>query len=157
MKMPQPPGSKIQPSTKAKRPHAARALLVKERQILFIHHVFSYPARFDKWTFPGGRLDPGETDPLAALHREIREELSIDIEVLGKLGLFYSRSGLAYVIFAGRPLSTIGPLQSEEIRQAVWLTPAEVYEWHIKEKLQFGFEMKAVLACLRKFRSHMEN
>lgn len=156
MTMPPLSNSKTQPATGVKRPHAARALLIKDRQILFIHHVFNSPARCDKWTFPGGRLDPGETDPLAALHREIREELSIDIEVLGKLGLFYSRSRLAYVIFAGRPLSAIGPLQSAEIRQAIWLTPAEVYEWHIKEKLQFGFEMKAVLACLRKFRSQME-
>ena len=107
---------------------------------------------FGKWTFPGGRLDPDETDPITALHREIEEELSIDIEILGELAVFYSRSGLDYTIFVARPLDTIGPLQSEEIYDFVWLTPAEIYELHAKDKLQFGFEMEAVSAYLKEFR-----
>ena len=155
--MVQDPQSKIQnlrPSdgqSKIDRPYAVRALLVKEQQILLIHHVFRDPSLCGKWTFPGGRLDPTETDPVAALHREIREELSVEIEVLGSLGIFYSRSGLDYTIFAARPLGPIGPLQTDEIRAITWLTPAEVYEWSSQEKLQFGFEMKAVSAYLKQF------
>lgn len=133
------------------KPYAVRALMVREGEILLIHHRFQDPAMFDKWTFPGGRLDPEETDPLAALHREIQEELSVEIEILGEVGVFYSRSGMDYAIFAARPLGSVGPLQADEIRESVWLTPAEIYELHTADKLQFGFEMEAVSAYLKQF------
>lgn len=128
-----------------------RALLVQEQHILLIHHAFKDPAMFGKWTFPGGRLDPDEIDPVAALHREMQEELSVEIEVMGQVGCFYSRAGRDYTIFAAQPLGPIGPVQPDEIREVAWLTPAEVYEWHRQEKLQFGFELEAVSAYLRKF------
>jgi 8-oxo-dGTP pyrophosphatase MutT (NUDIX family) len=126
-------------------------LLVQGQEILLIHHCFQNPAMFDKWTFPGGRLDPDETNPVTALHREMREELSVDIEVLGQVGVFYSRAGFDYTIFVARPLGAIGPLKPDEIRDVIWLTPAEIYEWHTKDKLQLGFEMEAVSVYLKRF------
>jgi 8-oxo-dGTP pyrophosphatase MutT (NUDIX family) len=132
------------------RPYAVRALIVENQQILFIHHAFKKDTGLaGKWTFPGGRLDPDETDPVIALHREVHEELSVDIEILGCVGIFYSRSGMDYTIFAARPLGPIGPLKADEIRAVTWLTPAEVYEWHTRAKLQFGFEMQAVSTYLK--------
>ncbi len=135
-----------------KKPYAVRAVLVKGQQILLIHHAGRRRRPPRKcWTFPGGRLDPDETDPVTALRREMHEELSLEIEVLGQIGRYYSRLGSDYVIYAARPLGPIGPVNRDEVRDLVWLTPAEVYEWHCQEKLQFGFEMDAVLAYLRNF------
>jgi 8-oxo-dGTP pyrophosphatase MutT (NUDIX family) len=133
------------------KPYAVRALLIQEGKILFIHHKFRDKAMFNKWTFPGGRLDEDEADPIAALHREMREELSLDIEVFGKIGVFYSRAKLDYTIYGARPLGPIGPVKGDEIHDFIWLTPAEVYEWHTKERLQFGFEMDVVSSFLRSF------
>jgi len=36
-----------------------------------------------KWEFPGGKIEDGETEP-SALEREIREELKIDVAVVEK-------------------------------------------------------------------------
>jgi 8-oxo-dGTP pyrophosphatase MutT (NUDIX family) len=134
-----------------KRPYAARAFIVQDGQILFIHHILKNPALDGKWTLPGGRLDPHETHPLEALHREVQEELSLEIEVVDELGCFYSRSGLEYTIFVARKLNEIGPLNKDEVCEFAWLMPADVYEYHARGKLQFGFEMDAVLKYLKRF------
>jgi len=135
-----------------KRPYAARAFIVQDGHILFIHHMFKNPALNGKWTLPGGRLDPHETHPVEALHRELQEELSVEIEIIEELGCFYTRSGLEYCVFVARKKGEIGPLKQDEVREFAWLMPADVYELHTKDKLQFGFEMDVVLAYLKKYR-----
>jgi 8-oxo-dGTP diphosphatase len=37
------------------------------------------------WEFPGGKVDPGEDDA-QALHRELREELRVEVELGQRLG-----------------------------------------------------------------------
>jgi 8-oxo-dGTP diphosphatase len=75
------------------------------------------------WEFPGGKVDPGETDE-AALVREIREELDAGVEV-GRLVLatthhYPERSvSLAFYecVLTGAPT----PLLGQEMR---WVAPA---------------------------------
>ena len=43
------------------------------------------PALAGRWEFPGGKVDPGETDE-QALHREIAEELGVRIELDDRFG-----------------------------------------------------------------------
>lgn len=50
------------------------------------------PPREGYWDCPGGFIDPDE-HPEDALRRELREELAIDADVLGLIGIFMDRYG----------------------------------------------------------------
>ncbi len=66
-----------------------------------------------QWAFPGGRVDPGETDVQTAL-REMSEEVDVWLEegaVLGALDDFVTRSGFAMtpiVVWGGPQLQARG-------------------------------------------------
>ncbi len=58
---------------------AAAALIDADGRVLLAERPAGKPMA-GMWEFPGGKVEPGET-PEAALIRELREELGIDVAV----------------------------------------------------------------------------
>jgi 8-oxo-dGTP diphosphatase len=106
---------------------AGRRLLVAQR---------SYPPELaGRWELPGGKVEPGESEP-AALVRECREELGIEIEVgeragddaptvgvTGTLRVYWAsiRAGVA-VPGEHSDLRWLGP---DELLDVDWVSPAD--------------------------------
>ena len=82
------------------------------------------------WELPGGKVEPGEA-PMDALHREIREEMGVDIEVGALLEGPLAGSwplGDHYVMQVWLARVTVGePRPLEDHDQLRMLTRAELY------------------------------
>ena len=59
--------------------HVVGAAIIREGRVLCAKRS-STMALPNKWEFPGGKVEDGES-PQEALRREIREELGVDVEV----------------------------------------------------------------------------
>jgi len=84
-----------------------------------------------QWEFPGGKVEPGEA-PVAALVRELREEIGVGVAV-GRIWdvLFhaYPAFDLVMLVYACRVVE--GEPRAVEVADLRWLPPSELPAWDI--------------------------
>ena len=104
------------------------ACIIHDGKVLATERGYGNDAGFDEtgwWEFPGGKVESGET-PRQALKREIREELSADIEVgdpIVAIVYDYPGMGLHMTCYSCHLLS---PFDLVEHLNARWLGPDEL-------------------------------
>ena len=108
------------------RVHAAGGLIVRDGLVALVHRP-----RYDDWTLPKGKLDPGESFREAAL-REVEEETGLRCRLGPEL------EAVRYDDARGRPkivrywLMEVehdpGFAPNDEVDELRWVTPAEAQE-----------------------------
>jgi 8-oxo-dGTP diphosphatase len=105
---------------------AAGGVVIRHRavtQVLLVHRP-----RYDDWSLPKGKLDPGETEPDAAV-REVREETGYDVHVLGEVGRvrYVDRRGRdkEVVYYAMRPTGEPTFEPGDEVDAVRWVAASE--------------------------------
>ena len=109
---------------------AMKALVERDGKFLFLKQVLG--DRF-YWDLPGGRVEHGES-PFETLHREVREETSLTVEIQRPAGMFWffrqDEVQVVATVYFCRVLGgdidlTRYNTTGEQIAESRWLTPAE--------------------------------
>lgn len=78
------------------------------------------------WEFPGGKIEPDES-PDAALIRELKEELHLDIEILSRIGTFpFQYPETAIELHVYRVLALSLPQTSNDVHRFKWVKPQAI-------------------------------
>jgi 8-oxo-dGTP pyrophosphatase MutT (NUDIX family) len=116
-------------------------------ELLFIHRA-EHPD--DPWSghmaFPGGRVDPGDVDPLAAALRETREEVGLDLETVGEeIGRLSDMTaigrgrlvGMVITPFVFALESSPGLVPNHEVAAVVWVPVGFIADHSNRETMPY--------------------
>ena len=105
-------------------------LIIGEGRVLITQRRADQPLPL-QWEFPGGKVEPGEA-PVAALVRELREEIGVEVAV-GQIWdvLFhaYPAFDLVMLVYACRIVD--GEPRTVEVADLRWALPGELPSWDI--------------------------
>lgn len=106
------------------------AVIIEDGRVLITRRPAHKP-HGGLWEFPGGKLNPGES-PEAALQRELREELEIDIRVEQIIdALYYRYSWGPVLILAYRCSVTGGTPRNIEVAEHRWVPFNELQQFEL--------------------------
>ncbi len=108
------------------------SLIQKDNKVLIAQRA-KKDALYEKWEFPGGKMEQGETDH-ECLKRELREELGIEVEV----GDYFCTS---YFEHKGTPMAMVvyyvpkysGEIQLLDHKQVKWVTVDELDQYQFPD------------------------
>ena len=113
--------------------HVAVAVIVNQHEQILISKRSAVQHQGDKWEFPGGKVEQGETSR-QALNREIREELGLNIlsaDLLTIITHQYSDKKVQLDVYQvsdwqGEPK----PLEAQPIR---WVEKGELHQYEFPQ------------------------
>lgn len=105
--------------------HVSCAIIEKDGLVLAAQRseAMSLPL---KWEFPGGKIEPGETSK-ECLHRELREEMSISVDIerqLPEIRHLYNEFAITLHPFICR--MNTGVITLHEHKAITWIAPEEM-------------------------------
>ena len=105
-------------------------LVIRDGLVLITQRRADQPLPL-QWEFPGGKVEPGEA-PVAALVRELREEIGVGVAV-GRIWdvLFHAYPAFDLVMLVYGCRIVDGEPRAVEVADLRWLPPAELPAWDI--------------------------
>ncbi|MBF6191061.1 MULTISPECIES: NUDIX hydrolase [Nocardia] len=127
--------------------HAAGAVLWRESSTGAIEIALVHRPKYEDWSLPKGKLDPGETPVLAAV-REVREETGLE----SRLGRYLGH--VTYPIPGHRKLKRVDYWAAEQVGGEFTVnSEVDVLSWHpldrVMDQLSYPMDRQVVRAFTR--------
>ena len=120
----------------------ARCALASGDTYLLVMHRSWRGKPSGRWGLPGGRIEIGEK-PEVAVHRELREELSVrNLTVVTVGDYFYKQA--RHRVFGAHLDGRLGRIDRRELADVAWVTLTDLQALADDGKLHAGFELDAV-------------